>query len=119
MKHYTPHGHFFHGENASILVVDSETGKTRKLGFAGGKARHSPDGFSWGYAGSGPAELARAIIADVSNDPDPHPALYQAFKNEFLGASTLDQNSTSWSISEDVILQWLKDRREKYFKGGK
>lgn len=26
---------------------------------------HSPDGFEWGYAGSGPADLALAICADV------------------------------------------------------
>lgn len=27
-------------------------------------ANHSPDGFSWGYAGSGPAQLALAILSD-------------------------------------------------------
>jgi hypothetical protein len=30
---------------------------------------HSPTGFSWGYSGSGPAQLALAILADYfSND---------------------------------------------------
>jgi len=27
--------------------------------------RHSPDGFSWGYGGSGPADLARCILIDA------------------------------------------------------
>jgi hypothetical protein len=28
-------------------------------------ANHSPDGFNWGYGGSGPAQLALAICADA------------------------------------------------------
>lgn len=28
-------------------------------------ANHSPTGFEWGYAGSGPAQLALALIADA------------------------------------------------------
>jgi len=27
--------------------------------------RHSPDGFEWGYGGSGPADLALAILREV------------------------------------------------------
>lgn len=30
--------------------------------------RHSPDGFSWGYAGSGPADLARCLLIDALGD---------------------------------------------------
>lgn len=30
--------------------------------------RHSPDGFAWGYGGSGPAELALNIIVDALGD---------------------------------------------------
>ena len=28
---------------------------------------HSPDGFQWGYRGSGPAQLALAILLDATN----------------------------------------------------
>lgn len=31
-------------------------------------ANHSPTGFSWGYAGSGPSQLALAIAADLYGD---------------------------------------------------
>lgn len=31
---------------------------------------HSPDGFEWGYSGSGPAQLALALAADVLGDDD-------------------------------------------------
>lgn len=37
--------------------------------------RHSPNGFSWGYFGSGPAELARCLLWDYLGH-EPHPALY-------------------------------------------
>jgi hypothetical protein len=37
---------------------------------------HSPDGFNWGYAGSGPAQLALAIILALTGKPDG----YQEFK---------------------------------------
>ncbi len=37
---------------------------------------HSPDGFNWGYGGSGPAQLALAIILKLSGKEDG----YQNFK---------------------------------------
>ena len=45
--------------------------------------RHSPDGFNWGYAGSGPAELARSLLMDCLGAA-PAPRLYQAFKQRFI-----------------------------------
>jgi hypothetical protein len=52
----------------------------------GREARHSPDGFQWGYNGSGPAELARALlISCLSGDPlSRHPRCYQAFKADVI-----------------------------------
>ena len=37
---------------------------------------HSPDGFNWGYGGSGPAQLALAIIMKLTGKADG----YQEFK---------------------------------------
>lgn len=33
---------------------------------------HSPDGFNWGYMGSGPAQLALAIMIQLTGTPDHH-----------------------------------------------
>lgn len=44
---------------------------------------HSPSGFSWGYGGSGPAQLALAILLRIAPPPIAL-ALYQAFKWEFV-----------------------------------
>ncbi|HXQ29455.1 MAG TPA: DUF6166 domain-containing protein [Gemmatimonadales bacterium] len=46
---------------------------------------HSPSGFNWGYAGSGPAQLALAILADhLPSDENRALASYQQFKNRVI-----------------------------------
>jgi hypothetical protein len=39
-------------------------------------SNHSPDGFNWGYGESGPAQLALAILLELTGKPDG----YQDFK---------------------------------------
>lgn len=41
---------------------------------------HSPSGFSWGFGGSGPSQLALAILADALGDDARALRLYQHFK---------------------------------------
>jgi hypothetical protein len=41
---------------------------------------HSPTGMEWGYCGSGPAQLALAILADHLGDDEQALNLYQRFK---------------------------------------
>jgi hypothetical protein len=41
---------------------------------------HSPTGFEWSYGGSGPAQLALALLGDWLADDGQALALYQAFK---------------------------------------
>lgn len=66
------------------------------------RVRHSPTGFNWGYAGSGPADLARSILWDcLGREPDT--SLYQAFKAQFV-ATWME---TEWSIDEPTIIAWV------------
>lgn len=53
-------------EGCEVYVQeDGEKGPTYRPLHAFQEIRnHSPDGFNWGYAGSGPAQLALAILAD-------------------------------------------------------
>lgn len=46
--------------------------------------RHSPDGFAWGYGGSGPAQLALAILLAAGVEQELALLRYQDFKAEFL-----------------------------------
>lgn len=41
---------------------------------------HSPDGFNWGYGGSGPSQLALAITLELTGKPTG----YQQFKWDFI-----------------------------------
>lgn len=57
---------------------------------------HSPSGFEWGYAGSGPADLALSILADYFNearlDWDGRAwQLHQDFKDDFIATIEDDQ----------------------------
>ena len=47
---------------------------------------HSPTGFEWGYGGSGPAQLALAILADHLGDDERALDLYQEFKFKVVAA---------------------------------
>lgn len=61
---------------------------------------HSPDGFAWGYSGSGPAQLALAILLR-SVDPDVAQNNYQRFKEEYI--ATLPQEDFDISIDLDIF----------------
>lgn len=66
-------------------------------------ACHSPDGFNWGYTGSGPAQLALAILAHRYND-DIALRHYQAFKCACI--ATLKD---SWALKARNIDNWVKN----------
>src|SRR5215470_1617278 len=58
-----------HDVDVSVLVIDSRNRKRvralRHIPF------HSPNGFAWGYHGSGPADLALAILVDYLRERPP------------------------------------------------
>jgi hypothetical protein len=45
---------------------------------------HSTDGFAWGYGGSGPAQLALAILLDMGLEKDAALRLHQDFKSDII-----------------------------------
>jgi Family of unknown function (DUF6166) len=61
--------------------------------------RHSPSGFSWGYGGSGPAQLALAILLACDIEPEDAVRVHQKFKRQFI--ETLPQDS-GWRFEVDV-----------------
>lgn len=64
--------------------------------------RHSPDGFEFGYGGSGPADLARSILIDYSGDEPPR-EVYNLFKWHFLAGAKGDYVV----ITSDQIKEFL------------
>ena len=74
------------------------SGTERALPLQLGIRSHSPTGFQWGYGGSGPAQLALALLADALGDTELAQMHYQDFKRAFV-ASWGD----SWSITASEI----------------
>lgn len=68
---------------------------------------HSPDGFNWGYSGSGPAQTALAILYHTYGR---EVALghYQDFKEEFI--ATLPEGK-DFEIDERRVDLWLRRRQ--------
>lgn len=68
---------------AEVMVV--EEGKKRvPLPPRNDVANHSPDGFQWGYGGSGPAQLALALCIHATGDVRRAQRVYQDFKFRVL-----------------------------------
>ena len=65
--------------------------------------QHSPTGFQWGYGGSGPAQLAAAILYEVTGNPELTLKYYQDFK-----VAHVAKWGDSFEISELEIHDWLR-----------
>jgi hypothetical protein len=95
------------GTRAHWYQVCVQDGKrTRHLDPRLDLFNHSPAGFAWGYHGSGPAQLALAILADVAGREI---ALrhYQDYKGAVI--ARLDQNA-DFTITEAEVRSWLDAR---------
>ena len=62
-------------------------------------ANHSPSGFSWGYAGSGPAQLALALLLDYTDDEDVALAEYMSFKTEVVSQLECTEPDGCWRLT--------------------
>lgn len=60
---------------------------------------HSPTGLEWGYAGSGPAQLALALAADLLADDAAARRVYQRLKFTLVGGLPRD----GWELGEDRL----------------
>ena len=73
---------------------------------------HSPTGFEWGYGGSGPAQLALAILAHHLPNANDALALHQEFKWSwvfFFGPT--------WEMTSAQIEAWVQRKRQQIRSG--
>lgn len=75
---------------------------------------HSPDGFEWGYAGSGPAQLALAILLDYGGDEELALAHYQAFKATHLAPLPRDAAWTIYAAQVETFLSARQVEKEPF-----
>ena len=89
--------------HAVIVTVDG-----RRLSPRHDIWNHSPTGFEWGYGGSGPAQLALAILADHCGNDE------QAFNfhHRFKWAVIAELPRRHWTLTSQEIEQVLQSLRE-------
>ena len=101
-------------ELTSMFDVIQGHWPTREVYLVGGRlnpaeslavARHSPNGFGWGYGGSGPAQLALAILLRATAR-ETAVAHYQAFKWDVI--AKLPQADFSLRLAK--VRDWLTAR---------
>jgi hypothetical protein len=86
---------------AEVKVIDGNV--VGKLSLRLDLACHSPSGFEWGYAGSGPAQLALALLADALGSDQTALRLHQPFK--FKTIARLDRD-VPWRMTEGDVLRY-------------
>ena len=96
-------------EETEVLYLN-KSGTWQRLRLAPFLETHelkSPAGFNWGYAGSGPAELARHLLWHATGRRSlfERPALYQKFKTEVVAGW-----GHAWIITGDRIRAWVLDQ---------
>lgn len=91
-----------------VEVVDM--GRRRPLELRLDLRDHSPTGFEWGYGGSGPAQLALALLADALNDDERALRLYQNFKWAIVGH--LPRTDEPWAM-ELADIRAYADREDE------
>lgn len=99
------------GGGAAHARVHLPGGRVGDLPLRLDLANHSPDGFEWGYGGSGPSQLALAILADCCGD-ETAMEHYQEFKSAFI--ALLPRNGSrcdSWRIKQEEIVAWLATKK--------
>lgn len=101
-------GHVENGE--TIVTVDGKPLAHIK--------QHSTTGFSWGYAGSGPADLALSILTDLLCDDTQTNKqrllaeyravkLHQEFKFDFIAGLPWLR---PWQITSEEINNWINSQ---------
>lgn len=89
------------------VYVQEPGGKRRKLRARRDLWNHSPDGFQWGYGGSGPAQLALALLADATGDD----AFAVRHRHDFKFA-IIAMLPAAWKMTAHDIRKWAAHTKE-------
>ena len=104
MRKKTYRGHGL-SKHETTVTVETEGGAPEPLAPRNDLRNHSPTGFSWGYNGSGPAQLALAILADAASDPVAT-SLYQVLKDEIVS----HWHGEEFTLTGDRLQEWLESK---------
>lgn len=86
-------------EGHSVLVTVNDQPLNLRLEVC----NHSPTGFEWGYHGSGPAQLALALLIEHLEDTEQALAQHQSFMQYVIARLPFD----GWSLTTKEIEESL------------
>ena len=92
-----------------VCTVSKGTASSRPLPLRLDLWNHSPTGFEFGYGGSGPAQLALAILADCCGD-ELAVAYHQPFKWAVIARIPGPGGSLTGTFVRDVLARLQFDR---------
>lgn len=87
-------------DGVSVVVIP-EGGEVYELNPRFDLRNHSPDGFEFGYAGSGPAQLSLALLADALGDDERAQDAYQSYKFKVIARLSGDR----FDLTDEQIKQ--------------
>jgi hypothetical protein len=96
-----------------VVTVSEDGGAPTVLNPRQDLRNHSPTGFEWNYAGSGPAQLALALAADVLGDDERAQDVYQRLKFRLVGRLPHE----GWSLSEESLRSAIASVEEDRGRG--
>lgn len=77
---------------------------------------HSPDGFEWGYYGSGPAQLALALLSDVLGGGAEAAPLAQKLYQDFKADKIAPLQGDRWRMTAGEIRDWIQSKAPPCFR---
>ena len=87
-----------HRENHSVTVTCDDEPLDPRFDL-----RRHADGFEFGYGGSGPAQLALAMLSHALGDDELASAHYQKFKFQVIARL----QESPWRITQQEVRSWL------------
>ena len=89
-------------EGVTVSVL--EGGDPRPLPPRFDLRSHSPTGFGWGHSGRGPAQLALAILADITGNDEYAVRHHHWLKLEVIAALPWE----GWKLTKSQIEEWIQ-----------
>ena len=90
----------YHG--ADVVRVDLN--KSDPLRWRLDLQNHSPTGFEWSYGGSGPSQLALALLADATGNDESALRFYQDFKWDVVARLPYE----GWRLPLSEVKEWVQ-----------